>query len=61
MSNDALNDPNGLAPDAFARLERMHELAKEKQAAWRKLLEQLEAMKRKDLPETPPDTETPST
>lgn len=62
MTHDPIRHPKSADPaDALARLERMHERAKEKQAAWRKLLEQLEALKRKDLPENPADNETPST
>ncbi len=61
MSKDTPSPSESPLPsDAFDRLERMHELAKEQQAAWRKLLESLEAMKPKDPPQHQPDTETPS-
>lgn len=62
MSNDA-NSPQELPlpPDALAHLERMHVRAKENEAAWRKLLEHLEALTKKDTPNAKTDTETPST
>jgi ribonuclease D len=46
-------------PDELARLEKMHQRMKDEQEAWRNLLEKLENLKKKIVPN--PEAEKPST
>ena len=60
MSNstpDHKNVPSGT--DEVARLEEMHQRIKDQQEAWRKLLENLDELKKRT--NTEPTTKTPST
>ena len=60
MSNstpDPKNGPSGT--DEVARLEEMHQRIKDQQEAWRKLLENLDELKKRT--NTEPTTKIPST
>jgi len=61
MSSTAGPEKKPVPPDEVDRLEEMHQRMKEKQEAWRKLLENLDHLKKKSNDNNNgPGTETPS-